>query len=133
MALSTADRLEIEQLYARYAHAFDGGDAEAFAAVFTADGRFTSGAAEPIVGREALAAFVRRRFAEAPGTSHHITNVLLEDAPEGGASGRAYGLILGTATDGRLQFRNAGLYVDELVREDGAWRIRSRTYASWVA
>lgn len=54
--LSTADRLEIEQLYAKYNHAIDFGDGDAWAATFTADGSFDRGrGAPPFVGTEALA------------------------------------------------------------------------------
>lgn len=38
MALPAADHLAIEQLYARYSHAVDRGDGDAWAACFTADG-----------------------------------------------------------------------------------------------
>ncbi|MDZ7729253.1 MAG: nuclear transport factor 2 family protein [Dehalococcoidia bacterium] len=42
MALSTDDRLEIQELYARYNHALDFGDASGWAGCFTPDGVFAS-------------------------------------------------------------------------------------------
>ena len=53
--LSTQDYVDIEQLYAQYNHAIDSGDAEAWAATFTADGSFNK-----FTGHEALAGFVRQ-------------------------------------------------------------------------
>jgi uncharacterized protein (TIGR02246 family) len=127
MTLEVADRLEIHELYGRAAVSFDTGDAAGFAQCFTVDGVFDS--REAVTGRDALAAYVTRRFAEAPGMAHHITNVFIDET-DGGARGTAYGVILGTAPDGRLQLRTAGTYRDELVRDDGRWRICHRRFTA---
>jgi SnoaL-like domain len=125
MTLDTADRLEIFELYARAAVSFDTGDAEGFARCFTAEGVFES--RTPIAGHEELVAYVTRRFAEAPGMAHHVSNIYIDETDEG-ARGTAYGVILATAPDGRLQLRTAGTYKDELVSEHGRWRIRHRRF-----
>jgi len=39
--LSIADELAIRSMFARYVHLLDGGDAEGWANLFTADGRWT--------------------------------------------------------------------------------------------
>lgn len=132
MPLSTEDQLEIQSLYSRCAICFDLGDAAGFADAFTPDGSFTSGGGDPIVGREALSAYVSRRFEEAPGMSHHICNVLIEESANG-ARGRAYGVIIGRAADDRLQLRSAGTYEDEIVRDDGRWRIMARRFTPRLA
>ena len=49
----TRDRQQIEELMWRYARALDTGNAEAYAALYTADGQFGSGA-NATKGREAL-------------------------------------------------------------------------------
>jgi hypothetical protein len=87
---------------------------------------------EPIAGRDALAAYVRRRFEEAPGMAHHISNIFIDEDGDG-AHGTAYGVIFSTAGDGRLQLRTAGTYQDDLVREDGRWRIRYRKFHARLA
>ena len=98
MALDASDRVEIYELYARAAISFDTGDADGFAESFTRDGTFV--ASTDLTGREALAEYVRRRFREAPGTAHHVFNVLIEESGAG-VRGRAYGLITGWGpTDG---------------------------------
>ena len=62
MTLTLEDRAEIHDLYARYAHAFDGADAEAWAALFMPEGRFSPPGIEPVIGN-AGATWVRRRTA----------------------------------------------------------------------
>ena len=47
MALDPADTLEILQLAARYNHAIDYGDPEAWAGTFTADGTFNTATGRP--------------------------------------------------------------------------------------
>lgn len=130
MALDASDRIEIHELYAHVAISFDTGDADGFAESFTPDGTFVAGT--DLTGREALADYVRRRFRESPGTAHHISSILVQES-DSGARGRAYGLVTGLAADGRLQLRAAGTYDDELVQEDGRWRIRHRRFTSRLA
>src|SRR5688572_369185 len=84
--LTTQDCLDIQQLYARYTHAIDGGDAEGYAALFTPDGSFTTN-----VGRDALIAFIRNR--NGANTRHLNSNLLITPTPEG-ATGSVYNLFL---------------------------------------
>ena len=60
--LTADDYIEIQQLYANYAHALDKGESERFAATFVLDGEFTGGRGpgrggevrNPIKGKDAL-------------------------------------------------------------------------------
>ena len=52
--LTADDYVEIQQLYAQYAHALDLGDAQAWADTFTSDGVFSDAK-----GREELVAFAK--------------------------------------------------------------------------
>jgi hypothetical protein len=130
MALQIGDRIEIFELYGRAAVSFDTGDAEGFAQCFTTNGVFDSRAA--ITGRGELAAYVTRRFTESPGMAHHISNIYIDET-EDGALGTAYGVVFATAPDGRLQLRTAGTYKDELIVEDGRWRILHRRFRARLA
>jgi uncharacterized protein (TIGR02246 family) len=78
-ALATEDMLAIQQLYARYNHAIDSGEAAGWAACFTADGTFTSGASGSYAGTEQLAAFAQG-FASRMKARHWTNNLLLEAA-----------------------------------------------------
>jgi uncharacterized protein (TIGR02246 family) len=119
--MSEADRLEILDLYGRYGIAFDDGDAEKWAECFTPDGRMTVVGMLDLSGREQLAEFARGLHASGQATSrHHFTTIAVDPVGEG-AAGRAYALML---SGGQVV---AGMsYVDELVKDDGAWRFASR-------
>lgn len=130
--LSPTDRIEIHELYARYAVHFDGGDPEAWAGVFSEHGRFLLDGQPDVVGRDALAAFARERIAQAPGIRHFTTNVVVDEAPEGTAVGQAYALVLCKLPGEPMRLRTLGSYTDELVREDGGWRFESRRFTPWI-
>jgi 3-phenylpropionate/cinnamic acid dioxygenase small subunit len=127
MPLSTEETLAIQQLYARYNHAIDSGDAQGWAACFTAEGTFSS-ATGNFAGREQLAAFAEgfaRRL-----KARHWTNNLLIDAADGGASGKCYLMLLRLGdADTSTSILTTGIYTDALVKEDGAWKFKSRSVA----
>ena len=60
--LTTADRLGILDLFARYAWAYDGGDAQAYAENFTTDGVLADENDLRVVGRPAIAEAIKTFF-----------------------------------------------------------------------
>lgn len=133
MPLDPGQRAEIHELYARYAHSFDAGDGEGYAAVFTDDGVFSLGAERDVRGAVELAAFVGERGDATPGITHHTTNILLDETADG-VRGAAYVIVLRTSPGEPLRFRNMGRYDDDIVRQpDGTWRFRRRVFTSWLA
>ena len=127
MPLTPAERLEIRELYARYCHAIDDGDGAAWAECFVRDGSFVPGIGAArgtsIVGREALAAFGADARRGAIGRIV-TTNLALYEG-DGTVTGRCYGMLV-EVRDGRPELVASVVYHDELEREDGAWRFRSR-------
>jgi hypothetical protein len=118
--LTAQDYAEIQQLYARYNHAIDAGDAEAYAATFTEDGVFNTNN-----GREALLTFVRN-YAKNGGTNrrHWNTNLLIMPTPQG-ANGSVYLFLLDVTT--RPPSIGATIkYEDELVKTPQGWRFKKR-------
>jgi 3-phenylpropionate/cinnamic acid dioxygenase small subunit len=132
MSLTSEDRATLHDLYARYAYAFDGADADAWAGLFAAEGRFLPPGVPDVVGTDALRAFVAARSADAPGMRHLMSNVLVEST-DSGAQGSAYFLCFRLDPDGTFRLRNFGRYDDEFVQEDGAWKIASRRVVSELA
>lgn len=127
MALTGDDQLEILALAARYSHAVDGGDGEAFAATFTEDGVLDAGRLQ-VEGREALA-----RFAEGLPRSHraprHVASNLLVEGDGVRATLRAYVQMYALAGDPPAQQLVAsGRYHDRLVKLDGRWAFERRAY-----
>lgn len=132
------DRAEIQDLMWRYARALDSLNEEAYAAVFTDDGTFTSGA-NVSKGRDALKKIVidveqRRAEREAkgepksPAMHHVITNANIVFDGKDHARHYSYWMTVfaagGQQTPPRVAA--AGRSIDELVRVNGKWLIKSR-------
>jgi hypothetical protein len=137
--LTALDYAEIQQLYSRYAFAYDTAaeNGDAYAKLFTSDGAFTFPEGDPrcvpsCQGPEALAVLARGRGNKGPLTlSHYTTNVVIEASPEG-AKGKAYlALPVGPSDGGRPALRAAGLYEDVIVKTPEGWRFKVRAY-TWL-
>src|SRR5712692_7784312 len=93
--LTADDYIEIQQLYASYAHALDKGEGERFASTFVVEGEFTGGrgpgrgseARNPIKGKDALLTMGSRG-----GLRHFNANLVITPTPEG-AKGSVYLLL----------------------------------------
>lgn len=135
------DRWQIEKLMWRYVRALDTEDADAYAAVYTTDGQFGSGA-NAVKGREALKKMIadlRQRAAEnesktgekRPAMYHVLANSYLEFTEKDHARMEAYWMTVfadgGAGKPARVAA--AGREVDELVRVKGQWLIQSRDVA----
>jgi len=135
------DRVEIEALMWHYVRALDSLDENAYADAYTADGSFGSGA-RAAKGREALKKVitdVKHTRAEreakggpkSPHMYHVINNSYLEFTDRDHARLQSYWMTVFAAADANSQPRVAavGRSIDELVRTDGHWLIRSRDVA----
>jgi uncharacterized protein (TIGR02246 family) len=123
MALTNDDRQEILELAARYNHAIDTGDGPAWAATFTNNGIFDS-PGQHFEGTEELVGMATGFPTQVPGGRHWTNNHVI-DASGDGATHTCY-LNLMSVTDG-AKIIATGLYNDELVKVDGAWRYTHRT------
>ena len=134
-ALTARDRIEINQLTARYAFALDtrAADGIDFADLFAPDGEF-SGIRGSARGRDQLAALARSGImtAEKPvvGVSHFAMNHVIQPAA-GGASGKEYVVMVNIAEGGKPggDFSEiGGHYEDEYVKTGAGWRFKRRTF-----
>lgn len=125
--LTVQDRLDLQELYARHAHSVDANDGEAWALCFTEDGLFaaTTGklAGKVYRGREELARLGSDPDREPP-TRHWTCNYLFTPR-ENHVEGRCYVMRIEYG-DIAPVIAALAVYHDEIVREDGAWRFRSR-------
>ena len=124
MPISSADKLEIQELITRYNHATDSGDAAAFAATFTEDGSFTMGENDPIQGRENL---TKMASGGGGGGSRHWTANYVIEGEGNSATLRCYVMV--TRTQEGTKIGMTGLYTDELKKVDGAWLFSKRRVA----
>jgi len=136
--LRLADRIQIEDLMWRYARALDSNNPDAYAAVYTVDGQFGTGA-NATKGREALKKMIadlKQRNAEADAKSkqkrpqmyHMATNHTVEFIDKDHARYLAYWITVteGAGQDVPARFAAAGREIDELVRVNGQWLIKVR-------
>lgn len=135
------DRAQIEKLMWQYVRALDTENADAYAAVYTPDGQFGTGA-NAVKGREALKKLIhdlRQRAAEneaktgekRPPMYHVIANSYLEFVDKDHARLEAYWMTVFADGGPKMPPRvaAAGREVDELVRTNGQWLIKLRDVA----
>jgi len=133
--LSTADRLAIQEVIARYAWALDTGDVEGFVACFCRAGILVWDAFEEPQswqGEAALRHFATffRGLPSSAGRQHHVSNTLIMPAP-GGASARSYVAVALRQGDGPHALHVMGWYEDQFRQQDGEWRLHQRTIRDW--
>jgi len=124
--LTGQDIAEIERLYARYNQGLDFQDEELYLSAWADDAVFTTGGGEVWDGREEL----RRRFRLRPGgegttITHNNTSILISPTEDGGASGRAYWIVL-DVSEREPRMLVTGHYFDTFVRTPKGWRIKTR-------
>jgi len=120
--LTTQDYVEIGQLYAKYNHAIDGGDAEGWADTFTPDGVFNT----RFTGREALMGFIKmwRERMNGANRRHWNSNLHIVGTADG-ATGSVY-LMLWDVGVKPQAIVSTGMYADVLVKTPNGWRFKSR-------
>jgi ketosteroid isomerase-like protein len=127
-ALTTADRIAIGELVARFAHCSDYGDWDALARCFTADVVTVIAGAPAYVGVAAQVEHARRSAEWTDGQNRHLAlNLCIED--DGGDRARArYYLINFVA--GKALFEPkivlSARMTDHVVRTAAGWRIARR-------
>jgi len=134
MPLSTEDRLDILDLYARQAWALDTGDVDAYVDVFAPDAVLDL--ADKHQGADAIRALAETFWARdvgVTGSQHHIDQVVLEGDGQR-ASVRAYVTrtyrMSGRGRNNILPIWQ-GFYSDSLVKLDGRWRIQQQVGRAW--
>jgi hypothetical protein len=118
------DRAELEDLVVRYFIAADDGDYETLATIFSADARFSAGSFDGGSSRSAVVESLRASGASMGPTVHTPNYTLLTFKGDDSATG-LIGAHLELSLGGRTMF-GAVRYVDEYVRAEGRWQIRSR-------
>lgn len=134
------DRVQIEKLMWQYTRALDTENADAYAATYTPDGQFVSGA-NAVKGHDALKKMIsdlRQRAADAeakgqkrPAMYHMTANSYLEFLDKDHARLEAYWQTVFAQAGPNVPVRvaAAGRDIDDLVRVNGQWLIQSRDVA----
>jgi uncharacterized protein (TIGR02246 family) len=120
--MTAQDYFEIQQLYAKYNHAIDSGNADAYADTFTPDGVFNNNA-----GREALVKFIKDTWMGrmSGATRQHWNTNLMISGDSKAAKGSVYLMLVDLATK-PASIMTMAMYDDELVKTPQGWRFTKR-------
>ena len=126
--LSVEDKIEINELIARYNVAIDTGDAEGWAATFAPDGVF-DGIVGRFEGREQIEAFARRywedpQYEDFRACQHWVNNVLIDGEGDEATLRADHQMVRPTPTGGEILL--VAFYDDRLRRIDGHWLFSRR-------
>jgi ketosteroid isomerase-like protein len=131
--LTTSDRLEIQELVAKYCWAIDTHDGQSLADTFTPDGVFDG--VRRFEGRDQLVGFGRGDHLPPNRTEtaaqHWVTNMVFTGNSTA-ATVRSY-FVRHSIIDGGPVLARVGYYVDELVKDNGRWLFKTRTYRDWAS
>lgn len=133
--LSSSDRLEIQELIARYAWSLDTGDEDAFVDCFCRDGELIWDVFETEGrwrGAQALRRFIGyfRQQPPSAGRQHHVSNLVVTPTAAG-ARARSYVAVAMRSAEGPHLLNVLGHYDDELECENGRWLFSRRTIRDW--
>jgi actinorhodin biosynthesis protein ActVIA len=132
-ALTAEDRVEIYELIARYNTTEDNGDIEGWVDTYTVDGNFTGlRQGNSITGHDELRKFATERLKRPDRVSnaHWSSNITITPTAEG-AQAQSYVLIVERLPDGTLRMRSMASKLDELRKENGRWKFKSRINKPW--
>jgi hypothetical protein len=128
MELTANDRLEIQELAARYAQTLDLKDGAGWAECFTEDGIFEPPGPRKFVGRQELQAFVERHpmwdsMPKVPAFQHRNHTFIIEPSSDGALMKSYFSVEAFLAEPVTVQI---GRYEDRLVQVAGRWKFAHR-------
>lgn len=122
------DREAIRSLIIAYGRAHDGRDYKAYSELFAREGEWVSGMGTA-TGPQAIFEFLDKSIGHNPtpdsGTYHVMSNEQI-DIDGDRASGVTKWVYLTISPDNTPNVTYLGHYVDEFIREDGAWKFLRR-------
>ena len=128
--ISTSDRLEILELFARYSWAIDTGDADSYASVFVENGTMQGGVRK-FQGTEELKRFVSLIWKSDSHTQHWTTNHIFTPN-DFGCSAVSYLVEFKAQSADRSEVAIVGYYKDELTKTENGWRFVHRNFTAWT-
>jgi hypothetical protein len=121
---------EIRRLHHAYAYTFDGGDFDAFSALFDDGTLHLRGVDDPATGAAAVRRLIERcviLYDGKPATNHLMHNLVVDlDADGENARAISYVQVLQGLPDFPLQTIATAIYHDVLCRRDGVWTFTER-------
>ena len=122
------DLLEIQQIFIDYGLALDAGDFDRYASLFAENGTITLGPLGKATGRTAIKELMERTMQGRVGGSLHIVSSPQITIDDGGDT--AHSQVMWTVVHrdeaGQPRLTMMGRHQDELIRENGRWKIARR-------
>jgi uncharacterized protein (TIGR02246 family) len=120
------DLLEIHQLFVDYGLALDAGDFDTYASLFAKDGEVMIGPMGRAKGRDEIRELMSGMLAGGVGSSYHIISSPQVQLEGDTATSQVMWSVVNVADDGQARLTMIGRHKDDLVREDGRWKIARR-------
>lgn len=129
--LQLEDQEQIREVLVQYGEYLDAKDYAAYSALFAQDGIWTGGFGSA-TGPAAIQAMLEKNLGKPePGvinkSSFHLMTTMVVKVTGDTATARSRYLFYTATPDNKPGASLAGRYVDEFVRENGAWKIKRRT------
>jgi ketosteroid isomerase-like protein len=136
LVLTESDELALHRLYARYGQLFDRGDVEGWVHLFTPDVVYTVQPRTPteqwpeqmvLHGHAGVRSWILRGIELYGGQARHYMTNYVFDGDGDVARGSGYGLSI-DLRGGAPVIQNTGVTEDEIVKIDGTWLFKNRTF-----
>jgi hypothetical protein len=130
--LTLQDRIDIVDLYARYAWNLDTRDIAGFAQLFAPDGAIEMPDVGRFEGRDEVFRYGKLLTDDPayPGRQHWIGQSLFDGDAER-CRVQSYAMVTGRSGDGVSGLRSLGYYTDQLIKVDGQWLFGERVFKRW--
>jgi len=125
-----SDKQQITELLNKGGWAYDTGDVDFLADMFTEDGKFDLQIQKNDVikfdGRTNIRALYEKSLKTQTDQRRHIvTNLFFADEKDTSITATSY-LLLTAVADNKLSVLSTGVYTDKLVKQGNTWRIKHR-------
>ena|SRR5436190_9873860 len=120
------DLMEIHQLFIDYGLALDAGDFDAYAALFAEDGEVLLGPMGRAKGRDEIKALMTKTLSGGVGSSFHIISSPQVQLDGDAAMSQVMWSVVTRSDAGHATLTMIGRHRDDLVRENGRWKIARR-------
>lgn len=120
------DLMEIHQLFTDYGMHLDAGRFDDYAALFARDGEIRLGPLGKAKGREEIRATMAKVLDGLVGVTYHVISSPMVELRGDEATSEVMWTMIRRGDDGNPELAMLGRHRDELIREDGRWRIKVR-------
>ena len=120
------DLMEIHQLFTDYGMHLDAGRFDDYAALFARDGEIRLGPLGKAKGRDEIRATMAKVLDGLVGVTYHVISSPMVELRGDEATSEVMWTMIRRGDDGNPELAMLGRHRDELIREDGRWRIKVR-------